>query len=194
MKKTRIFYGFYEYLTLAERLGLLTAAYERHDVHDVLSIEKNCPFEDFGDFVANILELKFAAGLTVIQLLAREVFITLMLQRLVDQADVDSGFDQMLMDHLARQAAIWGGFVAWCRDHGHKPRRVLHLLPIAWDERDPACFLLQYTIERIEVLSQSANGSIPDPELVQEYHHMFDDIFVHEIEDVVPVDEDGEFL
>ena len=194
MKLPHRLYPFYDKLTLAERLGLSLAAYERRDVREILHIMDNCPDEDLVDYVTNVLHLGIVVSYTVIQLLARQFINTSMCYRCADQPGADPGLKNRLADSMVRQAAIWGGFVAWCRDHGHKPRRVLHLLPVPWDERDPACFVLQWTIECAESLSQASGGSIPDPELVQKYRHMFDDIFEYDLDDVAPVDEDGELL
>jgi hypothetical protein len=112
-----------------------------------------------------------------VQLLACAVFIANMATDLVREPDPPPALDPALRTILERQAAIWRGFAAWCRDVEHDPRQVLHFAPIGPDESDPAFFLVHAQIDMIESWSSDPQRPFPDPHKVDAWREVFAQAF-----------------
>ena len=168
--KTSRLHRRYPYLTLAERVQLHLSAQERGDLSELKALDWACLGADVPSYVARLLLLGGAACLLVVQLLAHE---TLLVKRLSDLAQDDAtnpASDPALLSLLRRQAALWRGFSAWCRDLGHDPRQVLLLAPLGPHENDPAYFVLHQHIACLDACYPHLSD---DPHQVQIWHDFF---------------------
>jgi hypothetical protein len=177
MKRMDKLRRYYDRLTAVERVNLVLAARDRGDEDEVYQLENVCRAADSFEYESRVLYLGHMANIVVLQLLASEVFTVNMTRDVLDQPGANPGLEHKLMAHLERQAAVWCGFVAWCRDVGHDAHHVLHLAPIGLDERDPACFVVHGAIEQIESWAQDPHDTFPDPGRVQKWRELFAELF-----------------
>jgi hypothetical protein len=168
----------YPKLTVHERVELLLAAKERHDVRDAERLDGTCPSADLHPYIDRLLALQHSACILVVQLLARQVLLVRKFQDLVGDADPIPPPDPDLISILKGQAAIWRGFVAWCQDMRHDPRRVLLMAPLGLDGADPAYFIIQEQIACLEALAQGMEALL-DPDEIQMWQGLFALSFSH---------------
>ena len=190
MRRVSPFHRWYRKLALAERVRLALAAYERGDAGEVYGLINTCRPADLRDYGNSLFALGFTASVVVVRLLASEVLTVKLYEDLADQPGANPALERKLVSLLERRAAMWSGFAEWCRGHGHNPRRVLHMAPLGLNERDPAFFIVQNTIDYIESQAQDPHGPVPDPEQVREWRDMFDNLFPSSFLDGEPVDDE----
>jgi len=160
----------YPQLTPWERVQLFLAARERGDLSEAAALDDACPPADLLDYTICLDLLQRAASLLVVQLLATNV---LLLARLADHPPIpppNLAADAQAVSLLQRQAAIWRGFVAYCRSAGHDPHQVLHLAPLGLDDADSAHFILH---QQLEILDALAADTADDPDLFQTWRDLF---------------------
>ena len=173
MKKLETLRRYYHKLTPVERVNLVLEAQERDDHTEVDVLEHACPVAQSAAYEGRVLVIADIATMIIIQLLTSAVFIvtkTADLTRELD--DAPSALDPALRSILERQAAIWRGFSAWCRDVGHDPRQVLRFAPIGSDESDPAFFLVHAQIDMIESWRTDPQRPFPDPQKVDAWRQV----------------------
>lgn len=177
----------YSRLTVFERTELFLAAQARGDPDEMRALDDTCPAADVDAYLCRVFGLCQAACLLVIQLFASEVLVLTAYASLLQDAGAapDAASDAadatsdtaatgpntngaQLPALLARQAALWRGFAAWCRDMRHDPSHALRAAPFGMDESDPAYYILHQQIQRFQ-----AGLSPPDPDEVQQWHDIF---------------------
>ena len=173
MKKLETLRRYYHKLTPAERVNLVLEARERDDHTEVDVLEHACPVGQSAAYEGRVIAIADNAMFMIIQLLACAVFIVHLAADLARGPDPPLDLDPVLRSILGRQAAIWRGFSAWCRDIGHDPRQVLHYAPIGPDESDPAFFLVHSEIDAIESRSGDPQNPFPDPHQVDMWREVF---------------------
>ena len=173
MKKLETLRRYYHKLTPAERVNLVPEAQERDDHTEVDVLEHACPVGQSAAYEGRVLAIVDIATLMIVQLLACSVFIVHLAADLAREPDPPPALDPALRSILGRQAAIWRGFSAWCRDVGHDPRQVLHYAPIGPDESDPAFFLVHAQIDMIESWPSDPQHPFPDPHQVDMWRQVF---------------------
>ena len=175
MKKSDRLHRHYDKLTAVERVNLVLSAQERSDEAEVDALENACPTAQSLDYEGRVLGLASNTALLVIQLLACQV---LLITKSADLEDAPGATpDPALRSLLEREAAIWHGFAAWCRDVGHDPHQLLRFAPMGTDERDPAFFIIHDQIETIEGRAQDAAGDTEDPFPAPAKVHMWREVF-----------------
>jgi len=190
MRRSRSLRRYYPKLALAERVHLALAAYERGDAGEVYGLINKCRSADLVDYGCALFALGFTASVVLVRLLASEVLTVKLYGDLAGQPGANPVLERKLVSLLERRAAMWSAFAEWCRDHGHNPRRVLHMAPLGLSERDPAFFIVQNAIDYIESQAQDPHGLVPDAEQVWEWYEMFDGLFPSSFLDGEPVDDE----
>ena len=175
--KANELWPFYEWLTPGERLNLVLAACERGDQDDIRDLENTCTKDNIYDFYRYLVQLTCVTSLVVIQMLARTIIVNHILTDLTDESDASPKRQQALMSYLGQEAAIWRGFVAWCRELGQDPRQLLRLAPFAWDKGDPTFSIIHQEIDMIDAWADNPEHLLPDPEQVQQWRDTFASLF-----------------
>jgi hypothetical protein len=178
MKKLETLRRYYHKLTPVERVNLVLEAQGRDDHTEVDVLEHACPVAQSAAYEGRVIVIADIATMMIIQLLACAVFVVTKTADLTREPDdAPSALDPALRSILERQAAIWRGFAAWCRDVEHDPRQVLHFAPIGPDESDPAFFLVHSQIDAIESWSGDPQNPFPDPHQVDMWREVFAQAF-----------------